>query len=40
MGLAPYGEPRYVDLIYRELLDLKEDGLFRLNQAYLNYLSG
>ena len=40
MGLAPYGEPKYVDLIYRELIDLKEDGSFRLNQKYFNYLSG
>jgi carbamoyltransferase len=40
MGLAPYGEPKYVDLIYRELLDLKEDGSFRLNQEYFNYLAG
>jgi carbamoyltransferase len=40
MGLAPYGEPTYVDLIYRELLDLREDGSFRLNQRYFNYLSG
>ena len=40
MGLAPYGEPRYVDLIYRELLDLREDGSFRLNQAYFGYLTG
>jgi carbamoyltransferase len=40
MGLAPYGEPKYVDLIYRELMDLKEDGSFRLNQKYFNYLSG
>jgi carbamoyltransferase len=40
MGLAPYGEPRFVDLIYRELIDLREDGSFRLNQAYFNYLSG
>lgn len=40
MGLAPYGEPRYVDLIYRELVDLREDGSFRLNQRYFNYLSG
>ena len=40
MGLAPYGEPKYVDLIYRELLDLKEDGSFRLNQKYFNYLTG
>jgi carbamoyltransferase len=40
MGLAPYGEPRYVDQIYRELIDLKEDGSFTLNQKYFNYLSG
>ena len=40
MGLAPYGEPKYVDLIYRELIDLKEDGSFALNQRYFNYLSG
>jgi carbamoyltransferase len=40
MGLAPYGEPKYVDLIYNELLDLREDGSFRLNQKYFNYLSG
>ncbi|MGH7562685.1 MAG: carbamoyltransferase family protein [Gemmatimonadales bacterium] len=40
MGLAPYGEPRYVDLIYRELMDLKEDGSFRLNQRYFDYLGG
>jgi carbamoyltransferase len=40
MGLAPYGEPKYVDLIYRELMDLKDDGSFVLNQKYFNYLSG
>ncbi len=40
MGLAPYGEPTYVDLIYRELLDLRDDGSFRLNQRCFNYLSG
>ena len=40
MGLAPYGEPKYVDLIYRNLIDLKEDGSFTLNQKYFNYLSG
>ena len=40
MGLAPYGTPRYVDLIYRELVDLREDGSFTLNQAYFNYLTG
>ncbi len=40
MGLAPYGEPKYVDLIYKHLVELKEDGSFRLNQKYFNYLSG
>src|SRR5205809_1971667 len=40
MGLAPYGEPKYVDQIYRELVDLQEDGSFTLNQAYFNYLTG
>ena len=40
MGLAPYGEPKFVDLIYRELMDLREDGSFRLNQKYFNYLTG
>ena len=40
MGLAPYGKPVYVDLIYKHLVDLKEDGSFRLNQDYFNYLSG
>ena len=40
MGLAPYGEPKYVDLIYKELIDLREDGSFRLNQKYFNYLAG
>jgi carbamoyltransferase len=37
MGLAPYGEPKYVDLILRELIDLKPDGSFRLNMRYFNY---
>ncbi len=37
MGLAPYGEPKYKELILRELLDLKEDGSFRLNMEYFNY---
>jgi carbamoyltransferase len=40
MGLAPYGEPKYVDLIYNELLDLKEDGTFRLDMSYFNYATG
>ena len=37
MGLAPYGEPKYYDLILDKLLDLKEDGSFRLNMSYLPY---
>ena len=37
MGLAPYGEPKYYDLIINELLDLKEDGSFRLNMSYFPY---
>lgn len=40
MGLAPYGEPKYVDLIRNNLIDLKEDGTFRLNMAYFNYAAG
>jgi carbamoyltransferase len=40
MGLAPYGEPVYVDLIYEHLIDLKEDGSYRLNMAYFNYCAG
>src|SRR5204862_5122865 len=40
MGLAPYGEPKYVDAIYKHLIDLREDGSFRIDQKYFNYLSG
>src|SRR2546430_1613950 len=40
MGLAPYGDPKYVDVIYRDLIDLREDGSFTLNQEYFNYLTG
>jgi carbamoyltransferase len=40
MGLAPYGEPRYVNAILDHLLDLKEDGTFRLNMDYFNYATG
>ncbi|MDH5560360.1 MAG: carbamoyltransferase [Deltaproteobacteria bacterium] len=40
MGLAPYGEPKYVDLILKELVDVKDDGSFRLNMEYFNYCSG
>lgn len=37
MGLAPYGEPKYADLILKELLDLKDDGSFKLNMRYFGY---
>ncbi len=40
MGLAPYGQPKYVDLILDNLIDLKEDGTFRLDQGYFNYCTG
>lgn len=40
MGLAPYGEPRFVDIIYRELIDVKADGSFALNMAYFGYPVG
>ena len=40
MGLAPYGEPTYVDLILENLMDLKEDGTFRLDMQYFNYCTG
>jgi carbamoyltransferase len=40
MGLAPYGEPRYVSLILDELIDLREDGSLRLNMKYFNFAAG
>jgi carbamoyltransferase len=40
MGLAPYGEPEFVDKIYANLIDVKEDGSFRLDQSYFNYAVG
>ena len=40
MGLAPYGEPKYTDVILEHLLDLKEDGTFRLDMKYFNYCTG
>jgi len=40
MGLAPYGEPKYIDKIFDHLVDLKEDGSFRLDQSYFNYCTG
>lgn len=40
MGLAPYGEPKYTELILDRLLDLKEDGTFKLDMQYFNYCTG
>jgi carbamoyltransferase len=40
MGLAPYGEPKYVDVILTHLIDLKDDGSFRLNMDYFDYCTG
>ncbi len=40
MGLAPYGEPKYKDLIMDNLIDVKEDGSFRLDMSYFNYCTG
>ena len=40
MGLAPYGEPKYVDVILKELIDIKEDGSFKLNMDYFTYPYG
>ncbi len=40
MGLAPYGEPKYVQTIFDHVVDLKEDGSFRLDQQYFDYVSG
>src|SRR5579885_896423 len=40
MGLAPYGEPKYAELILDKLIDLKDDGTFRLDQSYFDYCTG
>jgi carbamoyltransferase len=40
MGLAPYGEPKFKDIILNKLIDVKEDGSFRLNMDYFNYATG
>ncbi|RBP50868.1 carbamoyltransferase family protein [Arenicella xantha] len=40
MGLAPYGEPKYKDLILQHIIDVKEDGSYRLDQRYFNYCTG
>jgi carbamoyltransferase len=40
MGLAPYGEPKFADLIFDRLIDVKPDGTFRLDQSYFDYCTG
>jgi carbamoyltransferase len=40
MGLAPYGEPKFASLIFEKLIDLKDDGSFRLDMSYFNYCTG
>jgi carbamoyltransferase len=40
MGLAPYGEPKYKDLIYKHLIDVKDDGSYKMNMDYFNYCAG
>jgi carbamoyltransferase len=40
MGLAPYGEPSYVDIIYKHLIDVRDDGSFQLNMDYFDYPTG
>src|SRR5690606_14794690 len=40
MGLAPYGEPKYADRILEQLIDVKEDGTFRLDMDFFNYCTG
>ena len=40
MGLAPYGVPRYADMIREKMLDLKDDGSFRMDMSYFNYCQG
>ncbi len=40
MGLAPYGEPKYTDLIFEHLIDLKDDGTYKLDMQYFNYCTG
>ena len=40
MGLAPYGKPKYIEIIKNKLIDIKEDGTFRVNQTYFDYSTG
>ena len=40
MGLAPYGEPKFRDIILKELIDVKDDGTFKLNMEFFNFATG
>ena len=40
MGLAPYGKPKYTDLIFQQIIDVKDDGSFKMNMKYFNYAAG
>jgi len=40
MGLAPYGKPKYIDIIKEHIVDIKEDGSFKLDMSYFNYTTG
>ena len=40
MGLAPYGEPKYVNLMKKNVIDIKDDGSFRLNMSFFNFTTG
>ena len=40
MGLAPYGEPKFKDLIYKNIVEVYEDGSFKLNMDFFNYETG
>ena len=40
MGLAPYGKPKYADLIKDNLIEIKEDGSFQLDMSYFDYATG
>ena len=40
MGLAPYGEPIYTELIKEKLIDIQKDGTFKLDLSYLNFIGG
>ena len=40
MGLAPYGTPRYKDIIFENIINIKDDGSFKVNQKYFSYSTG